>query len=330
LKIGYRTAKTAVGAGLSIGIAQALDLQFYASAGILTILCIKKTQKRSLENAWERFLACLIGMLFAAVTFEILGYYPWSMTLLILALIPTIIYAKATQGVITSSVIILHIYTLHHVNISIILNELALIIIGVGVALVMNLYMPNKERDLLKYQSRIEENLKRILLEFARYLREGESSWSGKEITETAYLLKKAKALALQEIENHMFYEEDYYYRYFKMREKQFDVIRQIMRIVSGIDQPCEQGEAIAQFLEELSEGVHPGNTASKYLKALDELRERFKDTPLPQDRQEFENRAALLHFINELEQYLLIKRRFDPKVKSDNRTFSRRFSGQK
>lgn len=48
-KIGYRTIKTALGTALAIYISQLLHLQNFASAGIITILCIQITQKRSLQ-----------------------------------------------------------------------------------------------------------------------------------------------------------------------------------------------------------------------------------------------------------------------------------------
>ena len=70
-RIGYRTIKTAVGATLAILIAQSLGLENYASAGILTILCIKVTKKKSLRASWDRILACLIGMVFSFVFFEL-------------------------------------------------------------------------------------------------------------------------------------------------------------------------------------------------------------------------------------------------------------------
>ncbi len=51
-KIGYRTLKTALGTALAIYLAQLLHLQNFASAGIITILCIQITQKRSLQASW--------------------------------------------------------------------------------------------------------------------------------------------------------------------------------------------------------------------------------------------------------------------------------------
>ncbi|SEM99194.1 aromatic acid exporter family protein [Lihuaxuella thermophila] len=308
MKIGYRTIKTAIGTGLSIGVAQWLGLEFYASAGIITILCIKTTKKRSYRSAWERVFACLIGMVLAAVLFELLGYYPWTMALILLLLIPIDVYLKITEGIITSTVIILHFYTLKQVNAEIIWNELALIVIGVGFALLVNLYMPNVEKDLKKYQCKIEQNFKKIMNEISNYLREGDSDWDGREIMETAQLLKEAKTLALREMENHPQDKGDYF-RYFEMRERQFEILERILPLVSSLDVCCTQGRIIAGFMDRLADAIHPGNTANIYLEELEEMRKGFKQSPLPTNRQEFETRAALFHFVKEMKRYLMIKR---------------------
>lgn len=50
IKIGYRTAKTAIGTALSISIAQWLGLHNFASAGIITLLCIQVTKKKIVAN----------------------------------------------------------------------------------------------------------------------------------------------------------------------------------------------------------------------------------------------------------------------------------------
>ncbi|WP_372869535.1 aromatic acid exporter family protein, partial [Planomicrobium okeanokoites] len=57
LSIGYRTLKTAVGVIIAISLAQLLQLEFFVSAGILTILCIQPTKKRSIRAALSRFIA---------------------------------------------------------------------------------------------------------------------------------------------------------------------------------------------------------------------------------------------------------------------------------
>ncbi|WP_096201164.1 aromatic acid exporter family protein [Bacillus sp. FJAT-45350] len=307
-RIGYRTIKTAVGASIAIGIAQLLQLDFYASAAILTILCISVTKKSSLKVSWQRFIACLIGMGFSIVLFELIGYNPVALGLLLLVFIPTMVAIKAKEGIVTSVVIILHIYTLQTVSLQIIMNEVALIIIGIGTGLVMNLYMPSVENELKKYQEETEKNFKKIFNELALFLREGTSEWDGRELTDTVILLDKAKNTALRNIENHLLRHEDQYFYYFKMREKQFEIIERIMPFISSMDETVIQGKRMAEFLEGLSAGISPTNRSHIFLGQLAEMKQEFQGMELPKDRQEFEIRSSLFYIMHELEQYLLIK----------------------
>ncbi|MEB1806497.1 MAG: aromatic acid exporter family protein [Bacillaceae bacterium] len=307
-KIGYRTLKTAVGAGIAIAIAQWLSLDFYASAAILTILCISVTRRSSVSVSWQRFVGCLLGLVLAFILFEWIGYHPISLIILLLVFIPLSVKLKVKEGIVTSCVIILHIYTLGTVSVAIFLNEIYIIIIGIGVALLMNLYMPSVDRDLHKYQKRIEDNFKIILKEFSNYLRNSGNLWDGKELTETYELIQDAKDIAIRNIENHLLRYEDQYYHYFKMREKQFEIIERIMPFISSLDDTVIQGIKISTFLEELSQAVGPVNTASYFLDELSKMRQEFQQMELPQTRQEFEIRSSLYYVMHELEKYLLIK----------------------
>lgn len=310
-RIGYRTIKTAMGTAISIMVAQMLQLDNFVSAGILTILCIQVTKKKSLRASWDRFFACLMAMVFSAFLFEGIAYHPLVIGLLLLFFIPTAVMLKVSDGIVTSSVIILHIYSAGNVTRELILNELGIITVGIGVALVANLYMPSLESKLKEYQQQIEENFKRIFNEIVIYLRTNESNWDGREITETMELIDEAKTLAFRDVENHFLRNDNLYYNYFKMREKQFEIIERVLPIVTSISLTVEQGEMVADFIEELSEHIHPGNTAIQFLEKLYRMRVSFENMDLPNTREEFEVRAALLHFVKEMEQYLIIKSSF-------------------
>ncbi|WHY84555.1 aromatic acid exporter family protein [Neobacillus novalis] len=313
-RIGYRTIKTAAGTAISILIAQQLGLHNFASAGILTILCIQVTKRRSLRTAWDRFLACVLAMPFSAVFFEGIAYHPPVIGVLLVFFIPTLVMLKAKDGVVTSTVIILHIYMAHNISLANFLNELGVISVGIGVALLINLYMPSVEKILRDYQRKIEENFKIIFYEMVRYLRTGESDWEGKEITESARLLDEAKMLALRDMENHFLREENIYFHYFKMREKQFEIIERVLPIVTSMTSKVKQGKMIADFLEELSENIHPGNTPHLYIDKLNGMKKEFEEMELPKTREEFETRAALLQLVNEMNDYLIIKSSFQAK----------------
>lgn len=326
-RIGYRTMKTAVGTAIAILIAQQLGLQNFASAGILTILCIQVTKRRSLRTAWDRFLACVLAMPFSALFFEGIAYHPLTIGLMLVFFIPTIVMLKAKDGVVTSSVIILHIYAAHHISMAIFLNELGVIVTGIGVALLINLYMPSVDTKMEQYQKDIEKNFQKIFFEMISYLRKGESDWGGEEITATAKLLDEAKKIAFRDVENRFSGEETIYYQYFLMREQQFEIIERVLQIVTSITSTVKQGKMIADFLQELSENIHPGNTAYIYIKKLMDMKKEFEEMELPKTREEFEARAALLQLVIEMEKYLQIKSSFKGIKKSKKRNEQRKLA---
>ncbi|QKS70985.1 aromatic acid exporter family protein [Paenalkalicoccus suaedae] len=312
-RIGYRTLKTAFGAAIAILIAQMLGLDFFASAGILTILCIQKTRKRSFKSAWNRFLACMIGLVIASIIFETLGYMFYSVAIVLLLFIPVTVRLKITSGIVTSAVIMFHLYTVGNVTVGLLWNEVQLISIGIGMSLLMNAYMPSVEDKLGQMQKELEEDLSIIFKEFASYIRTGESEWAGKEITDASELVNQAKNASLENLENHILRYEDMYYHYFKMREKQLDIIERLMPLLTSIDYHVDQADMLADFLEELSEGVNAQNTAYIFIEKLEELRSSYKEMELPDSREEFEARAALANVVRELDQYLAIKQQFKP-----------------
>jgi len=310
-KIGYRTIKTALGATLAIIIAQMLNLEYFSAAGIIAILCIQVTKKKSVYASWHRFLACLIAMAYASLLFQFIAFHPLIIGLILLIFIPTAVALKINEGIVTSSVIIMHLYGSGDITFSLLINETILIAVGVGVALVMNLYMPSVDDKLLAYQESIETNFSEILMGIVRYLRDNDHTWDGKEITETANLLNQAKSLAFRDVENHFLREEDLYYHYFKMREKQFEIIERILPLVTNIPLVVKQSGIVADFIEDLAENVHPQNTAILYLKKLEEMEIHFRGMALPHTREEFESRASLLQLMKEMESYLLLKHSF-------------------
>ncbi|MED1438260.1 aromatic acid exporter family protein [Aeribacillus composti] len=310
-KIGYRTLKTAIGAPLAIFLAQLMDLNHFVSTGIIAILCIQVTKKKSLKSAWSRFFACITGMMFSFLFFEIFGYHPIVIGFLLLFFIPTMVLFKTTEGIVTSAVIILHLYEAGQITLDIVQNELLIIVTGIGVALLMNLYMPSLENDLNVYRKEVEKNFAVIFEKIVAFLREGDYTWDGKEIPETADLIEKGKGLALRNVENRLLRHEDQYYAYFKMREKQFEIIERVLPTFTMITANVEQAHLIAQFIDELKDNIHSGNTAKKFLKKLDDIKKEMERAPLPKTRKEFETRARLYHFLYEMEQYLIIKSQF-------------------
>ncbi|ENQ3104365.1 Uncharacterized membrane protein YgaE, UPF0421/DUF939 family [Bacillus sp. 491mf] len=310
-KIGYRTVKTAAGTALAVWIAQLLHLEFSSTAGILVILCVQNTKRKSLEVSIHRFVACLLSLVFAFFIFESIGYTPLALGVLLLLFIPSAVMLKIQEGIVTSAVIVMHLYSLQKITWSIVGNEIAILTVGISVALLINLYMPSVENELEAYQQKVEANFKTILLEMAAYLRNRESVWNGKELIETVTLLERAKEVSFIKLENQFMREDDYYYRYFQMRQQQFEILERVMPLVASLSWSYEQAGMVADVIENVGNAIRPESTGVISLRQLQEMREIFREMPLPETREEFETRAKLVQLVYEIEQFILIKSQF-------------------
>lgn len=309
--IGYRTLKTAIGASIAIAIAQYFDLQFFSAAGILTVLCVQPTKKKSVHAVYTRVVASVVGIVLAFLFFEIFGYNPIVLGVMLLLFIPTIVSLKVSAGFVSSAVIIMHIYSVADFTLTLLYNELALMAIGYSVGLLVNMYMPDIEPELNYYRSKIEDLYSKIFSEIAKYLKEGDTLWDGKELVEAVEVLNKGKALAFKDVENHLTRKENLYYLYFDMREKQLEIIERVLPNITALPVIVQQAELVSVFMEDLSENVHSGNTASHYREKLDDVKTEFAKMPLPDDHQTFLAMAALYQFIEEMDAYLAIKQSF-------------------
>lgn len=311
MKIGYRTIKTAIATPIAISIAQLFGVSNVVSAGILTILCIQPSRKKSVESAVHRFFACILAILFSVVFFEMLGYTPYTLGILLAVFIPTAVFLKIEKGIMTSTVITLNLYALDAIKWSFIYDQFLLIIIGIGIGLLVNLYMPSLDKELSALQQQLEDNFQIILKEIAFYIREENMDWDGKEIAKVSKLFEEADELVERDKENHMLRDQHSFYNYFRMRKKQFDLLQQMLPLVTRLPKKDAVSEEIATYFEKLSEAVHPGNTAIIYLYELRELSENFKKKDLPKTHEEFETRASLHQLLHEIEEYLKLKYKY-------------------
>jgi uncharacterized membrane protein YgaE (UPF0421/DUF939 family) len=305
MTIGFRTLKTAIGVSMAIWLAQAFSLTFYASAGILTLLCIQKTRKQSLAAIWERFLACLVGIALSGAMFHYFGHHPLIFIPMYMIFIPICVKLKLQGGIASSSVIIMHIFMNGSLDLPFLLNELGIILIGLGVALIVNVYMPGIDKQIHQYKDEINRHMSIILCQFSRYLMEGYALWDGKEMLILSKQLEQAKNLAILEVENNMTHRENPFYFYFEKKQRQYQILERMLSLVSRVDTTLEQGVRIGRLIDELGRDLQVGIDMTDYQDKLKAIREYHKQLPLPSTRAEFENRATLFALANELETFI-------------------------
>jgi uncharacterized membrane protein YgaE (UPF0421/DUF939 family) len=310
-RIGYRTLKTAVGASIAMLIAMYLDLDYYSSAFILTVLCIQPTKRKSVRAVYARIISSAIGVGFALIFFEGIAYHPLVFGLILILFIPTLVSLKFQDGFVSSVVILLHLFDAKSLTIALLWNEAQLMAVGFGIALIVNMYMPSIDQDLEKYRLDLEALYSKIFHEIALYLRNGDSDWDGKELVQAAEVIEKGKALAYQDVENHLNRRQNIYYLYFDMREQQFEIIERVLPKITALPVTISHSHHVGEFIEDLANHVHSGNTANSFISKLDDVKDEFSKMPLPKDHDNFLAMAALYQFIEEMEQYLRIKRKF-------------------
>ncbi|KZL92172.1 aromatic acid exporter family protein [Clostridium magnum] len=310
--IGYRTLKTGIGASIAMIIAKQLGLQYAVSAGIITILSIQNTKKQSAKIAIQRIASFLIALLIASILFKIIGYYAVTFGIFLLIFIPVLVRFKLEQGIVVSSVLTTHLLVEKSTSMFWVWNELLLMLIGVSVALVLNLYMPSIEGQIKKDQAYIEEKMKEILVQMAKALKENYNSIGEQELFNNLKdRLYTARNNAYQNLNNYFLLDASYYVQYMEMRIQQFDTIKRMKEHFKKFFMTYEQTIMIADFTEQVAHSLYEENTCEQLIKDINELRENFRRMSLPVTREEFENRAMLFQFLNDMEQFLRIKNEF-------------------
>jgi len=320
-KIGSRILKTALGSALAIFLAQSFGLNFYSSAAILTILCIQPTKKRSLETSLRRYSACLVILFFCYFFFTIFGFNPFSIALLLLFFIPTLVLVNIQEGLISSSVVMVHIYTLQKISIPIVINEIYVISVGIGIALLFNLYMPSLENKVNFYKKEIDNGFIKILDAISIFLKSPEEKFDETEYKQVQKKVEIAKEISKLEIDNHYFRSSnDEDYEYFTMRERQLEILNTIIRSLKIVKKENEQSKILSDFFHDICFSLNPNSTGIISLHQLDELYDMFRSMPLPKTTDDFETRAAILSIIHEMENFLIVKMRYVEKYVNKSR----------
>jgi uncharacterized membrane protein YgaE (UPF0421/DUF939 family) len=303
--------KTAAAVVIAIYLAQFFNLITPFSAGLFAVLGVDVTKKRGIKTSAIRILASLVGLLLAALIFYLLGFYIWVIAVFVIVVYSLLAQLKLHDGIVTSTVVMLHLFAMHSVSTLHIMNEFYLLFIGLGLATIINLiYMPDEHPKLDQARIHLEELLSSIFKEFALHLNDENHIWDGKELLEAYDVIEDGNNLAERSAENKLLQGNGYWVRYYEMRLQQLDSTQRMLDLVAQVYRSLPHGHQIAQLFEELSEEVKLEYYQGNVEKHLLEMEVAFKQYPLPISREEFEVRSALLQLCVELKNYLSIAKR--------------------
>lgn len=309
-----QTLKIAFGSSFSIYIAEMLNLRYAAFAGSIALLTIVATKWDTVRLSLYRILsfgisAVLAGILFLAVPKE---WAAFGIYIFLIVLICELMEWKAAISV--NAVIGTHFLTEMDFSYAFVANEFFLVVIGIAVALVLNLFQGNRSQKgrIVQNMRETEEDLQAILGELAVYLDNGEAQrdvWADLRALEEKLLQFERMAFEYQENTFHS--HPQYYIDYFEMRSKQCSVLHSLHSEMRKMRRLPGQAKIISEYIRYLADFILERNIPDAQLEKLEEIFEEMKREALPASREEFEDRALLYHVLMDLEDFVVTKKRF-------------------
>ena len=308
MKIGLRTIKTVIASVLAILIATQLHLLYATAAGIIAILSVGNTKKTSLKSGLGRVLSLGLAIILSFICFTTLGFHTWAFGVFLLVFIPLSVRFNLADAIVVNSVLITHFLVEKSFSWQMILNETLLMTIGVGLALLLNLYMPDNEKQLKEDIKAIEEDFRTIIFAMAAHLNLEKIAPLDDACLDLRSKLRAALNQAHIHQKNQWISEEDYYSEYFSMRLAQLRILRDMVNLLIEIDIDGLFVDELRKVLMSTAENFAEENDGKLILWQIEAVYQNYRQKPLPQTREEFENRALLFQFLQSFRSFIEIK----------------------
>ncbi|MDF2487347.1 MAG: putative rane protein [Herbinix sp.] len=300
--------KTGIGSALAIIIANALGLLYSPSAGIITLLTIQNTKKETLTIAVKRIVAFILATALSYLIFRGFGYTALAYGAFVSLFVALCFLLGLKDGISMNAVLMTHYLIEKHMDLSLIFNEICILFIGMGIGILLNLIMPKNVTKIQKEQLLLEEEMKNTLKSMVEILRNKDQRL---DFAPLEHKVEQLLISAYEEAGNRILADTRYLVSYLEMRKLQVGVMKDIVITINQITSFPVQAEPVAEFMEHIAASFHEKNNVTGLLTILEQLKEHFRNEPLPQSREEFEKRAILYQVIKELEYFLMLKRNF-------------------
>ena len=303
-----KIAKVIVSAFVALLVAQALNLTTPSAAAIIAILSVMDTKKVSLAATGQRLAAAVLALVIGMGIFAIFGFDVISFGLYLLCYIPLAYLLKVDIGVAPSTVLVIHLWTQQQLTFELFVNELLLVTIGAGVAILLNWYMPSYRQEIERVREEIEGKMREVLLKMSGFLTIGNGKNDGEVLQLLKERLSEAREYVRLEAENHLTKEVTYDYQYFEMRRDQSKLLEIMATNLNEFRWDGEEMAILSEMFKQTAQQLAEQNTASQLIDDIEDLLEQFRERPLPQTRREFEKRAQLYQLLRDLKRFVQLK----------------------
>lgn len=307
-----KVLKIAVGSTAAIMIAYSMGLNYAISAGIVALLSLQDTKKATLSVAFMRIVAFAIALVISFVVFSIFSYTIIAFGFFILIFAGICYQFKMFDAISINAVLVTHYFLEQDMSFAMVRNGALLLLIGAGLGILLNIYMPNNIKQIRKKQSVIEADLKSILSEMAdKILIEDKTDYGDKSLEKLKEHIVIGIDQAYTNMDNSFFQESKYYIEYMEMRHQQYNILKEIYEKINKLTSVTTQSFEIAEFIRNIAETLSESQNVKGLLEKEDALLLKYKESTLPISREEFENRAILHVILMEFQMFLHVKKEF-------------------
>lgn len=302
--------KITAAAVISYILAEAAGLQFSVSAGIVAILSVLPTKKETLRTALERFLAFAVALIIAFICYTFIGYNLSAFCLYLLFFIVFCRLLGFYSAMAMDSVLISHFLTMGNMDVHSVLNEAGLFLIGTLMGIAVNLTLRKDNKKTEELMQKTDKKIRHILLRASeRIINADLKDYDGTCLVELDDLLDKSYKQALTDYKNDLIDPVDIDLKYIGMRRKQGEILSEIYRNVSEIKTTPDTAATISAFLRKISEQYSRENDVTGLIDETYKMIRSFQELPLPETREEFEDRARLFVLMRSIADFLKIKK---------------------
>lgn len=302
-----RYLKLTIGAILAILIARAVGLTSPLSVGTLVFLSLGSTRLSSFKAAWVRVKSLAAALVLASIIFTITDFSIYGFLLFIALFVAIVVRFGLNEGLVIGVVQSSQIFGKEVINAEVLLNTIGLFTVGVTVAFLINLYMPDMKKAIQNDQHFIETSFKEILTKITEMLRgEGKYEINRFETLERYFTESISRTQANEE--NHLIHDVSVYGNYIRFRNQQFYILRQMYKLATSLTMKLEQGTALADLIQDISQRLSQEGTGEETLARIEAYRKDPLLEAMPASKEEFRNRALLFQILNELNNFSQLK----------------------
>lgn len=307
--ICIQAAKLSMGCTLSILIAYDLGLANSPTAGIITVLSIQGTKVETLKTAARRLSAFLLMLLAAGVSYRYFDYTTFAFGIFLFIFVFLCMSLRLGDAISMNAVLASHFLTRNSMSLEMIGNEAALLWIGAGMGIIMNLHLKRNDASMKLRIRRMDEELREILNGMAEaVLSERKRKEDDSSLHHLEEQIMRAEQEAWQNHQNTILGRSGQQIRYIQMRREQCEILHEMYKRIRYISITPAQAEQISRFLLRIVECDREEDDGKELLKELEHVFAYMKKEKLPEDREEFESRALLYVFLHNIQEFLEIK----------------------